>query len=693
LKRLIFILLCLTSSNFVFAQKQVNTWYFGNGIGLDFNQTPPLPLFNGTVNSFEGSSTMSDNNGRLLFYTNGLTVQNRKHVNMLSGTGLQGELSSTNNTVIVPMPGADSVYYLFTIGSASLDPSMLHYNIIDLKRDGGYGEVILKNAVLESQVLEKIAAIRHCNKKDVWIVIQKFDTENYYSYLLTASGLNTVPVVSPAGLVITGQPNNGIGTLKFSAKGDKLVACHAFDNDVVQIMDFDNQTGIISNSIQLKPNVIPHDISFPGVYGAEFSPDGRLLYVSTRNSAAEPCYLYQFDITSHDPVAIQATRQIISQVDPLYALQTGPDQKIYIARGDESGALASIENPDVYGPGCNFVLNKINFGRSNTVQFGLPTFIQSYFDINSNPYDFSRLGNCTDLSVPFRISRLNSIDSVKWDFGDGQNSTILQPTNTYAAPGFYDVTLIVYKVDCSGLYDTIRRKIWIAAADKFLGNDTSSCNAIAMEIGIDEIPGVNYLWNTGSNLSKITTGGFGDYWLRLEQNGCRLADTIKVSQKPKPLVNLGADTTICLYRPVILSTGAATYDSYLWSTGETTPSILVNQTGTYYITVTKDECAGSDTVRVTPGDCDVYIPSAFTPNNDNLNEKFGVVENAFVQDFSFRVFSKWGELIFHSTNINDKWDGTFKGKKMPSGSYFWMLNYTNSRGRKMYEQGMVMLIR
>lgn len=681
---------------FAFAQKQTNIWYFGNRVGLDFNQTPPLALSNGTANSREGSAAMSDNNGRLLFYTNGKIVQNRKHETMPNGTGLLGELSSTNNVVIVPMPGNDSMYYLFAIGSAFEEVPVFSYNIIDMKGDGGFGSVVTKNVVVIDTVLEKIAAIRHCNNRDVWIVIQKWNSDKYYSYLLTAAGLNTVPVVSSTGLVITGQINNSIGTLKFSSKGNKLAACHAFDNDAVQLMDFDNTTGILSNSLVIHPNVVPHLPNYIGVYGAEFSPDGKLLYVSANNSDTDPSTLYQFDITSNNAATILASKQIIAQTSPWFAggLQMGSDQKIYMTMWNDT-ALSVIENPNTYGPGCNFVFNKIYVGPAGSfpLQFGLPTFMQSYFDTTASPYDFSRTGNCFDLNVSFTINRLSGIDSVKWNFGDMGLSQLLQPTHTYAASGFYDVQLIVYKVDCSGLNDTITRKIWIADSNEFLGADTSSCNVLTLQIGVDEIFGVNYLWNTGFNGSKITTTGFGNYWLEMEQNGCKVRDTIKVSPMPKPIVDLGIDTSICKYKPVVLKTVSSNYDSYLWSTGQTTPSIQVNQIGTYHLTVSQNSCTASDTVQVLPGDCDVYIPSAFTPNNDNLNETFGVVDNTTLQFFSLQIYSKWGQLIFNSNDVTQKWDGTFKGKKMPNGSYVWMLNYTNIRGRKFYEQGTVMLIR
>jgi len=696
LKKYIFIISFLISTLFVFAQKQTNIWYFGNRVGLDFNQTPPRVLSDGTANSQEGSAAMSDNNGKLLFYTNGKIVQNRKQLTMPNGAGLSGDLSSTNNAVIVPMPGNDSMYYLFTIGSAREEVPVFAYNIIDMKADGGFGDIVVKNIILEDTVLEKLAAIRHCNNRDVWIVIPKWNTDEYHAYLLTASGLSS-PVISHTGLVINGQINNSIGTLKFSGKGNKLVACHAFDNDAVQIMDFDNTTGVITNPLVIHPNVVPHQPTFTGVYGAEFSPDGKLLYISTTNSDTDPSTLYQFDITSNNAATILASKQVIAQSTPWIggALQLGSDKKIYMAMWNDS-ALSVIDNPDTYGPGCNFVFNKIYLAQTTNfpVQFGLPTFMQSYFDPASNPYDFSRIGgNCQDLNVSFTISRLSGIDSVKWDFGDLGKSQVLQPTHTYALPGFYDVKLIVYKVDCSGLNDTIMRKIWIANSNTFLGPDTSSCNILTLQIGIDEIFGVNYLWNTGSTDNKITTTGFGDYWLELEQNGCKLRDTIKVTPRPKPTVSLGADTSICKYRPVVLKTTGSNYDSYLWNTGSTSSSISVNQTGTYYVTVTQNSCSASDTIQVLPGDCDIYVPTAFTPNKDNLNETFGVVDYASVQYFSLQIFSKWGQLIFSSNDINQKWDGTYKGKNMPNGSYVWILNYTNNRGRKFYDQGTVMLIR
>jgi len=210
---------------------------------------------------------------------------------------------------------------------------------------------------------------------------------------------------------------------------------------------------------------------------------------------------------------------------------------------------------------------------------------------------------------------------------------------------------------------------------------------------VEEIDGANYLWNTGLNGNKITTGAFGTYWLEIEQNGCRIRDSVNVTEKPKPTVSLGPDTTICKYKPVILTTGSTVYDTYLWNTGAGTRSILVDKIGTYSVEVTLNGCVATDTVNVVAGDCDIFIPSAFTPNNDGLNETFGVLGDATVKSFSMEIFNKWGQLVYKSDAISQKWDGTFKGKKVPNGAYPWTLYYVTGNGVRKYLQGMVMVIR
>ena len=98
-----FMLLLVTYST-LYAQ-QGNNWYFGEYAGLSFNTTPPTALTNGQLNTSEGCASISDKNGNILFYTDGMFVYDRTHTVMPNGSGLMGNISSFNSAIIVPKPG------------------------------------------------------------------------------------------------------------------------------------------------------------------------------------------------------------------------------------------------------------------------------------------------------------------------------------------------------------------------------------------------------------------------------------------------------------------------------------------------------------------------------------------------------------------------------------------------------------
>lgn len=700
MKKLILVYLVTFSVKLCYSQKQAQVWYFGNGIGLDFKTTPPTPLYNNQAAASEGCATIADNNGRLLFYTNGQKIISRKGVEMKNGAGLLGDISSTDNTVIIPMPGNDSIYYVFTIGAAFQQNRGLRYSIINIKQDGGYGEVTEKNSLLESNTFEKLAAVRHCNKKDVWIVVRRWNSGEYLAFKLSAAGIDVNPVISNTGFVVTGDQSNAIGSLKFSSDGKLLAAAHSYENNIVELLKFDNSTGIISNPVFIKPEgVFTGTQNFTGVYGVEFSPNGTLLYISDNLSSDDPGKLYQYNITSHDSVLISNTKQTIASASAgtIGTLQLGPDNKIYVVVPGIP-FLSAINNPDIYGAGCNYIENSILFNLNNggALQLGLPRFLQSYFNASSNPYDFTRTGNCTSANVQFLINRVNNIDSVTWSFGDGGSSKQLSPVfHQYAAPGSYTVSLIVYKTDCSGLNDTITKTIWVADNYPLLGKDTGACDFNNFEIALilpDALPLKNYLWNTGSTAKTTSVSGPGKYWVEVEQQGCVMSDTINVAVLPKPAIKASEDTVVCATTGVVLSTVNTNVSSWLWSTGEVTPSIKIFKPGIYTVVASGNNCFASDTVQVFWGDCPFFIPNAFSPNDDGINDRFGVLNTFSLQNFSLKLYDRYGHIVFSTQNVTEKWDGKLNGKKMPSGTYTWQIVYINGLGYTKWLKGSVLLI-
>src|SRR5688572_29220719 len=97
-----FILVFLLAQSWFLGAQRNNIWYFGRKAGLNFNQPSATPLHNSAMTADEGSSTICDGNGNLLFYTNGVTIYNRNHQVMLNGDGLLGHLSTMQSGLIVP---------------------------------------------------------------------------------------------------------------------------------------------------------------------------------------------------------------------------------------------------------------------------------------------------------------------------------------------------------------------------------------------------------------------------------------------------------------------------------------------------------------------------------------------------------------------------------------------------------------
>ncbi len=327
-------LLVILAASPCYSQNANKIWYFGESIGLDFKQSPPLTLSNSAIQMLEGSSTLSDGSGNLIAYTNGVLLINKNHELMENGDGLLGDPSSTNNTIFAKLPESDSIYYLFTIGAQGQFASGFRYSIINTNLQNGLGEVVEKNVLIFNNCFEKMAAVRHCNRRDIWITIMNWESDQYYSYLLTPNGLNPVPVISSLGTHVGGDFQNSLGTLKFSSDGRKLIALHSFANNRAQLMDFDNITGVISNPVIFYPSTLPSTHLGMGVYGAAFSPDNRFVYISCRKSSFESNELFQFDISSGNAGNISASRQLIWEDDlnTAGAIQAATDGNIYYTK-------------------------------------------------------------------------------------------------------------------------------------------------------------------------------------------------------------------------------------------------------------------------------------------------------------------------------------------------------------------------
>ncbi len=436
-------LLLLNSIN-GFSQGESWPWMFSYlNAGCKFvGGGAPVPVSGSQCNVLEGVASIGDPAGNLLFYTDGQRVWNKNNVQMPNGFGLMGNGSSTQSAVIVRRPGSTTIYYVFTC-DAFAGAGGVRYTTVDMTLNGGLGDVVAatKNTLLTVPTTERVVAVRHCNNVDVWVVTQKWQSNQYLSYLVTSAGVNAVPVVSGVGAVLNVSPDF-IGYMKASPNGKKL-AYVSYGTTFLQTTDFNAATGVVSN-----PMII-NNAGFSGGYGLEFSPDGSKLYISTWGSKR----LYQLDLCAGSQAQVAASTSLIfTSASNLGDIQIGPDKKLYVARGQAPWA-GVINSPNTLGAGCNYVDNGFNYGGPNGA-LGFPNFINDYLKLPPPPFTSTMVclngsftsptvitnGNCSSAS--------NAITSYLWNFGDppsgaANTSNLANPTHVFSAPGTYTVKLIL----------------------------------------------------------------------------------------------------------------------------------------------------------------------------------------------------------------------------------------------------------
>ncbi|MEI6899016.1 MAG: hypothetical protein WCL00_04000, partial [Bacteroidota bacterium] len=320
------------------SQKQADIWYFGDKSGIDFRSGTAIPLTDQNVmTSFKSSGIICDSVGNLLLLTDGKRVWNKNLALMDHANSLEGDLGVTQPCIIVPLPDNPDRYYIFTIDVMAFKPDNsyttngLKYTVIDMTMYNGLGDARdTMNMSLLNPVCQKLTAVKHSNHRDFWVIVHQWNSNAFYSYLLTPSGLQS-PVISNAGTIMGGgfiDQTNAYGYMKASPDGSKLGLAISGLNKV-ELFDFNNSTGSVSNPRSFTttdPGIAP--------YGIEFSPDNKKMYTTLlqivgNGPPTTHSRLYQFDLNAGftAPVLIDTIPG-----ERVGGMQLATDGRIYLAR-------------------------------------------------------------------------------------------------------------------------------------------------------------------------------------------------------------------------------------------------------------------------------------------------------------------------------------------------------------------------
>ena len=218
----------------------------------------------------------------------------------------------------------------------------------------------------------------------------------------------------------------------------------------------------------------------------------------------------------------------------------------------------------------------------------------------------------------------------QWSFGDGDTSLAENPLHSYKYGGIYNVVLISSNI--ASCIDTVIKPVLIDNFKPFAGNDTVIVKGSSVQFNASG--GIRYAWSPGTNLN---------------------------------------DTSI--YDPL----------GYYPDTG-----VFV-----YYLFVASElGCNGYDTIKVTVvNQAEFFVPTAFTPNGDGRNDYFRPIAVGYSGLNYFRVFNRWGQMVYNSNALDAGWDGTFNSQKQDAGTYYWEMSYIDRYGKQSTLKGDVTLLR
>ena len=447
-----------------------------------------------------------------------------------------------------------------------------------------------------------------------------------------------------------------------------------------------------------------------------WTPATYLANDTMASTTASPIQTTTYTVTGTNSFGCTATNQVVIQVFPSPAAAV-PDT--FVCLGNSVGLHA--------GNGFNYIWSP-STGLDNPNSANPVCTVQSSISYLLTMTDTH--GCTTSDSVRVLVKPLPTVsvaeDTVKNCFGSnaqlfasGAQTYVWTPAvwlsnPNIAAPSVnapaHDTTYFVYGTDLFGCknYDSVRIQVIKPFVAK-IGADTNVCIGTSVQLEASGSAHFHWFptqWLNNPNISNpvSTPQGPITYSVSISDNVCFTdTETVHLDVLPLPTVHAGPDQTEVAGQSVLLS-ATGTGSSYSWSPVETldcpdcanTRATPQESFTTYTVTTTDaNGCRAEDSlvIRVLCEDDAVFIPDAFTPNNDHHNDIFYVRSLGLKSLQSFRVYDRWGALLFETDDINQGWDGTYKGVALAPAVFVYVIDAICSTGDRVKLQGNVTLIR
>lgn len=301
---------------------------------------------------------------------------------------------------------------------------------------------------------------------------------------------------------------------------------------------------------------------------------------------------------------------------------------------------------------------------------------------------------CTD-SVTFNNFSINA-SSCFWDFGDGVTDTAFQTSHKYKTKGTYNVLLTAVSGNCRDVKQVIV-KVDVDSLNKasFFADTYLGCIPLGIKFTNKSVGATNYVWDfddgnvdTNFNTSHVFALA-GDYKVKLisfDKSGCIPTDTFTKSIKVISSINADFSYTLNTCTGIVgFKDSSSQSTKWEWYIGNDTLTYKVQNPGHKFpgdgdydikLKIYNSNCIDSiiKTISLVGINNNLFLPNAFTPNGDGLNDKFEILGNLkCIDNFSLQIYTRWGEKVFETNDMNVLWEGKTKsGKELPEGSYVYI---------------------
>ena len=589
-KRIILFLILIISFSSLHAQKEAWNWFIGDSAGISFiNGDSAVSVNWYKMKGNEGTGGISDADGNLLFYTNGVDIFDYKNRKLNKNFSLKGELSSTQGKLIVKHPESNE-YHVFTNNYYFYHYRLYHFSFI---WNGDSAIFTDTGSVIGIDISEGIAAVNHQNNRDILLMNHSLSGDTFYIYCITENGLIPYCKTTKIGYDIPSTYSEYYSVLKFSPSG-KLgsISASVNTNRMKSIFRFNNQTASIGNWLNIALT--------EGWDAPTFSTNDSFIYYDYDNKN-----IFQYSIKNWRLDSIDKTILNLKYTKPnnnTVCIRNAPKGKLLITRNQQK-YVSIVGDANKKYPACNFVDRAVQL-KTGVCRFGNFNTNQSYFFTPAIDYKYKQ--NCETNQFQFTSLDTFGAESQQWIFrkGDSAHTAYGKSVSfTFPDTGIWKVKLIA---TAGKRIDSIEKNIEIFPIKKHvLGPDIYFCDTLP-NLWLKLPKDIHYCtWYTPNaeilNADSIKIDAAGTYRLLMHNDVfCDYWDTLEVIQAPNgdiPTIQRNGDSLLVV-DPITTST-------YHWYkntafTGKTGVGYHVTDTGTYWVEAENSYgCfTGSDTLEV-----------------------------------------------------------------------------------------------